>query len=59
MKKLNIKNNRLRDNDCYHCARLAGEKNATQKDLDTEHEKCHGWTHCGDDCCGKCSYCGE
>jgi hypothetical protein len=21
------------------------------------HAACHGWTHCGDRCCGRCEYC--
>lgn len=24
-----------------------------------DHENCHGWYHCGPECCGECPVCGE
>lgn len=43
--------------DCWQCEDLI---NAGVKETDVEkaHDNCHGWFHCGEECCGGCGTCG-
>lgn len=59
MPKLNIKMGRLNKDDCNTCKTMAEENGMTQKKLDADHSDCHGWFHCGSDCCGSCFICGK
>ena len=43
--------------DCFICEDMVKE-GCSQEDIDKEHADCHGWTHCGEDCCGFCLHCG-
>lgn len=43
---------------CFKCEQLI-KYGKTQNQIDIEHENCHGWYHCGNECCGECSYCGQ
>ena len=47
----------MENEDCYNCIDLKKE-GLSDKKINEEHDSCHGWTHCGDECCGACSYCG-
>lgn len=43
--------------DCYRCEDMErGGKSI--EDMVEEHDNCHGWNHCGPECCGECPYCG-
>jgi hypothetical protein len=42
---------------CYSCENLI-EEGKTQEEVDKDHEECHGWYHCGPQCCGECDVCG-
>ena len=42
---------------CYKCKELIKEGRSMKYVLG-DHDDCHGWTHCGDECCGPCSFCG-
>jgi len=46
------------DEVCSDCEDLLKEPNMTQSILDEKHTDCHGWFHCGDECCGGCIHCG-
>ena len=44
---------------CYTCWNDEYELNQTPEHADAQHARCHGWVHCGANCCGRCSHCGE
>ncbi len=47
--------------ECRKCLSLWSvcEKTAADvKRIRHQHYNCHGWTHCSEDCCGPCPYCG-
>jgi hypothetical protein len=43
--------------DCWQCESLR-KQGISEEDIEKEHSDCHGWFHCGDECCGSCSVCG-
>lgn len=46
------------ENPCYKCEELK-KKGRSEEFIKKEHSKCHGWYHCGEECCGGCLFCGE
>lgn len=44
--------------DCFRCEDMK-KAGKPEDEQDEAHSDCHGWTHCGPDCCGACPYCGE
>lgn len=44
--------------NCYECKELL-EEGARLEVVKKNHKFCHGWTHCGEDCCGPCTFCGK
>jgi hypothetical protein len=50
-----------RDYDGYRCSKcwtLMRRDNKSYQQAKLEHAQCHGWTHCGSKCCGRCQHCG-
>lgn len=43
---------------CWQCDRIL-EDGGTVVSALKQHDDCHGWVHCGDECCGRCSICGS
>ncbi len=44
--------------ECWQCRELL-EKSVNKNKVDKDHEDCHGWYHCGPECCGGCPVCDE
>lgn len=42
---------------CLKCWNMM-RANKTYQEAKAEHARCHGWTHCGNGCCGNCEHCG-
>ena len=48
----------MKEKECIECQEDL--KNSLDKEkVQKFHEGCHGWVHCGTECCGNCPYCGE
>lgn len=47
------------DEECIGCLIALKYKDLTKEQLKNDHNDCHGWHHCGENCCGPCSTCGE
>ena len=43
--------------ECEDCARMIKKGEEVEK-VKEDHESCHSWTHCVDEFCGSCPYCG-
>lgn len=43
---------------CWQCEELL-KQGKEQKEIIEQHDNCHGWYHCGGECCGCCSVCGN
>ncbi len=48
----------LDDSECYKCQELA-DKGTPLANIREDHARCHGWSHCGIECCGDCPRCGR
>ena len=44
--------------ECYRCSEMVIESGSFEG-VQEDHERCHGYMHCGDECCGACYICGE
>jgi len=45
--------------DCRQCDSLVENRDISVEEAVKSHNDCHGWNHCGEDCCGICDICGD
>jgi hypothetical protein len=44
--------------ECRTCDYLK-EDEVNEEEIVEAHLNCHGWSHCGPDCCGVCEHCND
>jgi len=47
----------MKSEDCRECEKLS--KTLPKEEVLKDHDNCHAWFHCGQECCGECNYCGN
>lgn len=44
--------------ECFECA-WGYKDNKSPETILADHDACHGWYHCGNECCGPCYHCND